>query len=173
MKTKIDYKSKLVRFTNIDNRNKAFNLLSKEDQRREIAWDCLGLILKKKIKAAKGKYWSNNLSQKVDKCKNPPQLQAMVLNVPKCEVCARGGMMLSQIRLSNTLSPHGSEIYKGNKSNIKGFSFKVFEDMEREYEYSYYYHPYGSRTTQKLANICCNIIKNGNFKPTDLTDYLK
>ena len=32
--------------------------------------------------------------------------------------------------------------------------------------------PYPKRTWEKLANICCNVISNGNFNKEDKTDYL-
>lgn len=44
--------------------------------------------------------------------------------------------------------------------------------MENEYESSYYDHPYKSHTEEKLANICYNVLVNGNFNTDDDTDYL-
>ena len=166
------YKSQLTHITDIEARNKAFNALSKSDKRKEIALDCLNLTLSGKIKAAIGEYWSHELE-----CINPKNAKLfqfeLVNNLPECQVCARGGMMLSQIRLGNSISPKNEDRMDGeNQKLLKGFTYESFEKMESEYEWSHYKHPYYHRTTQKLQNICLNVIYNGDFKPEDKTDYL-
>jgi len=81
-------------------------------------------------------------------------------------------MMLSQIRLGNSIASNDLKREKGSLGNIKGFSLKDFFLMEREYEHSSFKHPYFANTQEKLANICCNILANGNFDIHDDTDYL-
>lgn len=170
MKVKIKYKSKLYRFKNIDSRNKAFDSLSDEDKRREIAWDSLQLILSEKVSASLGEYWSNGLFSIEGDSKT---LQKILLNeLPECRVCARGAMMLSQIRLGNSIDSSDGYREQGTDENIKGFSMNDFYNMESEYENCQYRHPYNYNTDEKLANICCNIIVNGNFNTEDKTDYL-
>ncbi len=171
---KIPYKSKLYRFKNIENRNKAFKKLSKTDQKKEIALDALKLVIDRKLKAADGVYWGYNLMNVSRDAKDAKDFQQKLNNtLPKCEVCQRGLMMISQIRLSNTIDPSENDMMCGSKKNIKGFSFGEFLDMENEFEGIDFNLPYGSHTNSKLALICCNVIKNGKFKPKDNTDYLK
>ena len=116
-------------------------------------------------------YWSFALSciKIIDSKKFQKEL---VNNLPKCEVCIRGGMMLSQIRLGNELHCNIDNIHKGDFKIIKGFSMDSFYKMEEEYEHSTYKHPYERHTSWKLANICCNVLVNGDFNTEDKTDYL-
>jgi hypothetical protein len=81
-------------------------------------------------------------------------------------------MMLSQIRLGNTISHRDEHRIEGSEDILKGFDMSSFEDMENEYEYDDYSHPYERRTTEKLQNICLNVIVNGDFNTEDYTDYL-
>lgn len=175
MKTKIKYKSKLSRYKNVTNRNKAFDKLSDEDKRKEIAWDSLQLILNEKIEGSRGFYWSDNLynfSKRYSDNSKEFQ-QKLIKELPGCTVCARGALMLSQIRLGNELSyEKDKDIHKGNENIIKGFNFSSFINMEYEYEHDAYHLPYYHHTTEKLANIMCNIIANGDFNLKDKTDYL-
>jgi hypothetical protein len=175
MKLAIEYKSKFSRIKNIEKRNKAFNNLSDEDKRKEIAWDALQLVLNDTVKPANGYYWSPNiynirLSLNIGDSKG---LQEALLNVPECSVCARGAVMLSQIRLGNELAPEIAHIDRGGSYILKGFSIYSMEEMEREYEHSDYYHPYICNTKEKLVNILCNVIANGDFNNEDNTDYIK
>ncbi len=173
MKANIVFKSLIQDIKDIEKRNKVFNSLSAEGKRLEIAWDCLQLLLKEKVVGYTGGYWSNEIFNATENCKNSKEFQkTLVKNLPNCEVCARGGMMLSQIRLGNKVSPNDNSCYHGNYHNIRGFNMKVFEQMENEYERCSYEHPYKWNTTEKLANICCNILVNGNFNVKDKTDYL-
>lgn len=171
MKVKIKYQSKLSRFKNIDNRNKAFDSLSDEDKRKEIAWDSLQLILSKKISASVGCYWSGSM---LDIDSEGKDFQSTLLHeLPECKVCVRGAMMLSQIRLGNSIDSTDGNRDDGSINNIKGFSMNDFFKMEEEYEHLVYNLPYNNNSDEKIANICCNIIVNGNFNIKDKTDYLK
>ena len=81
-------------------------------------------------------------------------------------------MMLSQIRLGNTLDSDSLDVDRGSSENIKGFSYSTFRDMESEYEHSCYDHPWKNNTDKKLANICCNVLINGDFNTEDENNYL-
>lgn len=48
----IPFKSKLLRFKNIDKRNQAFNKLNLEEKRKEIAFEAFNLLIQKKIRAS-------------------------------------------------------------------------------------------------------------------------
>lgn len=169
----IPFKSKLSKYKNILNKNKAFDALTNKEKRQEIAFDGLKLILLKKVSHSTNFiYWSTNLFE-IEK-KTSLEFQNKLLNdLPKCQVCQRGLAMLSQIRLSNSISSTDFFRYDGNQYNIKGFTLKDFHKMENEYENNLYKHPYQFKTNHKLANISCNIIKNGNFHMSDKIDYLK
>lgn len=186
MKTTIKFKSLLAGIKDIEERNKAFYKLTKQQKRQEIAWDCLNLIVRGTVKGARGAYWNNRLIRLAKKTETSNELQKMLVdNLPTCAVCARGGMMLSQIRLSNKLKPNftcgiegkdkmfDSSITNGSDEKVKSFTMGDFYKMEKEYEYCEYEHPYGIKSTNKLANICCNVIVNGNFNISDKTNYLK
>lgn len=170
---KVPFRSALTKYRNIENRNKAFNKLSKKSKRREIAFDALKLVQTSKIKPARGEYWNEKLESMRKKAQSPKEFQKCLINLPaSCECCQRGLMMVSQIRLGNTVDPNDEDADSGNHDNIKGFDYQTFRDMEREFENSNYNHPYPLRSKRKLANICCNIIVNGDFKTGDTTDYL-
>ncbi len=163
--------SKLEAIKNIEERNTAFESLSDEDKRKEIAYDCFILTLSGKIQGSAGCYWSPKL-EKI-KARTAKAFQEKLVNdLPECKVCARGGMMLSQIRLGNSISHRDDERVEGSEEILKGFDIISFLDMENEYEREYYNHPYESRTTEKLQNICLNVIVNGDFNTKDNTDYL-
>ena len=175
MKANITYKSVLTEFTNIKERNVAFNNLDEQSQRLEIAWDALQLVLNKKVSAADGAYWGYNLTTNTVNlnAKDTQNYLLNKLNRNNCSVCQRGLMMVSQIRLGNELChDNDSRIISGSETNIKGFSLDDFEAMEQEYEGYVFEHPYDVRTEEKLANICCNVLVNGNFNTKDTTDYL-
>jgi len=80
--------------------------------------------------------------------------------------------MIAQIRLSNSIDSSNSYKEFGNTEIIKGFSMNSFVEMEKEYEHSWYHHPYEPNSKRKLANICCNVLKNGDFDIKDTTNYL-
>lgn len=180
----IPYTSILIGINDIETRNKAFNALDKETQRKEIALDSLQLVLTSQVSANDGGYWDGSLY--AIKEPNSKLYQQILINkLPKCEVCQRGLMMLSQIRLGNELASNDISVYCGNDDNIKGFSIDDFQNMEAEFEGDTQNHyddegfridqslPYEQHSWQKLANICCNVIANGNFVIDDENDYLQ
>ena len=164
----IPFKSRLQCIVDIQERNNIFDSLSDEDKRKEIAYDLLYLILSGIVSGSCRKYWSDNLISIESSNLQIP----FTTNLPRCEVCARGGMMLAQIRLGNHINSEGDCRYDGGIDNLKGFSMESFIDMESEYEYDSYCTPYKHNTTRKLANITCNVIHNGDFNTDDKTDYL-
>ena len=187
MEAYIKYKSVLAKFKDLKQRNYAFNHLDRQSQRLEIAWDALQLVLNQEVKAFNGGYWSSSILNSINRL-GPESTQNFFLNKLHgrgCRVCQRGLMMVSQIRLGNELSARETDnglpvsafgvttMSRGDMGIIKGFSMTSFLLIEREYEHGEFHHPYGCHTEEKLANICCNILVNGNFKPKDTTDYLK
>lgn len=179
-KTTIKFKSVLEGYKSISQRNKHFEELTDEGKRLEIAWDALKLVQSGLIRPSSGWYWSPSLKE----VEGDSKYLQKVFNAEsffkkknseygrECEVCARGAMMLCQIRLGNSIDSLDRDRVAGNESNIKGFSFDSFQSMEAEYENSAFKHPYWSNTDRKLANICCNVLVNGDFNPEDKTDYL-
>lgn len=175
-KPNIDFVSVLDDIKDIDERNKAFDKLSKEGKRLEIAWDMLKLVMSRTLKPSDGHYWDFRLMSVADDCLNSKELQKEFndkKNIKGCSVCARGGLMLSQIRLGNSVNPYDTWYRdKGNSDNLKGFTWNSMRKMEDEYEHCQYGHPYQGNTTYKLMNILCNVLVNGDFKISDKTDYL-
>lgn len=165
------FSSKLTHIKDIEQRNKAFDALSDEDKRREIAYDCLKLTLIGKVIGAYNRYWSNSL-ECINESDSKKFQKLLVHDLPECAVCVRGGMMLSQIRLGNSLTTYSPSYYKGYEGNLKGFNIDSFLKMEFEYESTSYQHPYNTDTTEKLQNICLNVIHNGDFNVDDDTDYV-
>jgi len=173
-KPNITFKSLLQPIKDIEERNAYFDYLSDEGKRLEIAWDMLQLLVQEKVKATgiANHYWNLNLLSKVRNLRESKKIQKFLCTeLETCTVCARGGMMLSQIRLGNSID-YCWDIGAGNFTIIKGFSYDNFINMEVEYEHSKYNHAYQAGTTEKLMNICCNILVNGNFNTNDRTDYL-
>lgn len=169
----ITYKSVLQPIKNIEKRNKAFHELSDEGKRLEIAWDLLQLVVGKKIGANRCGYWNNKLLRKRNSSKDSKELQEKLLYTnAQCTVCQRGGIMLSTIRLGNKLGPDVSHISDGEKDILEGFDMVSMYMMEDEYEGGTYSHPYKIRTREKIANICCNILVNGDFNTLDTSNYL-
>lgn len=72
----------------------------------------------------------------------------------------------------NNVKPGDNCKDDGSRRNIKGFTYQGFLNMETEYESSSFRQPYENNTIEKMVNICCNVIANGNFKSSDKTDYL-
>lgn len=174
----IPFKSKLARLK-VEKRNEKFKNLNEVEQRREVAYDALNLVLKKKVAAAAGFYWSDSIHTLTKNCSSSKLQSRLLESLPKqneCAVCQRGLIMLSMIRVSDGLNSfRGTDgLSQGiDQSMRKSFSYDSFEDMEQEYENSMFSHPYLKKSTHKLANICCNIIANGNFDHMDATDYLR
>lgn len=175
MQPNIDYVSVLDDIQDIDERNKAFKKLTKEGKRLEIAWDTLKLVMEEKIKPSNGYYWSDKLFRLANRSVDSQDFHKRLNQDSKikgCSVCARGGIMLSQIRLGNTVSPDSWAMDRGESSILDGFSIHSMRRMENEYEMSQYKHPYSPRTKEKLMNILCNVLVNGDFKSSDKTNYL-
>lgn len=170
---KVPFKSKLAHIAETKKRNKAFEALTDEEKRKEIAFDALNLVLIGLMKAANGYYWGNELQDVKDGSESSKDLQKRLLQPPICKVCQRGLMMVSQVRLSNSIDPMETDLDCGSSNLLKGFNLEQFQKMEREYESSYYNLPHSRRTEEKLANICCNVIVNGDFYTGDTTDYLE
>lgn len=174
-KPNITFKSLLQPIKNIEERNAYFDYLSNEGKRLEIAWDMLQLLVQEKLTAigVNVTFWGNtliNLTYEV----NAKEVQRILCTtkLSRCTVCARGGLMVSQLRLGNSFTYHEINHGAGTSSTIKGFTYDDYLRIEKEYEHSIYNHPYTAGTTEKLMNICCNILVNGNFNTNDRTDYL-
>lgn len=180
MTTKIPnivFKSLLQGIKDIKKRNEYFDYLSDEGKRLEIAWDALQLIQKEILFTAGASkyYWNSDLfalRQRVNDAEAFQVELCNLTNIKNCSVCARGGIMVSRIRLGNKIAPNSDNVDCGGENNLDVFNLQVMKDMENEYEISKFTHPYGIGSTNKLMNIYCNILVNGNFNPTDSTDYL-
>jgi len=176
IKTNITYNSVLQPIKNVKARTEAFHKLSDEDKRREIAWDALQQVISGKFYGSAGSYWDPTLLTVVFGCDSPEEFQQNLIEFCSseswCKVCARGAVMASTIILGNHISPKDPYFHKGNPSNVQGFNIDSMINMEKEYETSRYDHPYTRNTTNKLANILCNVIVNGDFNTEDRTDYL-
>lgn len=186
---KVPYKSVLYRYKNIEKRNIAFNKLNAETMRKEIAYDALQLTLTQRLIPSDGCYWGYKLVEiKNDgKIRTAKVFQERLLNLPQnCEVCARGAMMVSQIRLGNELHACNDNVAKGDESNIKGFSMVSFTNMEKYYEYrkestfndttrlSYGEMYYAlERRKYRLINIFLNVLTNGDFNDNVEIDYIQ
>lgn len=182
----IKYKSVLQGIKNIKERNKAFDALDEQSQRMEIAWDTLQLITSNKVEGSIGSYWDRGLlnlqgdiRDEVDdgiisEEKGSKEFQeTLIKKLPEsCKVCARGGVMLSLIRLGNKISPIEFHAPKGDRDIIRAFDMDSMYAMESEYERSNYNHPYLHNSTEKLANIYCNVLVNGFFNTKDKSNYL-
>jgi hypothetical protein len=159
---------------NIEKRNIAFDALSDRRMRQEIMWDALQLVIQQIVSTDVGSYWSDSLLNLLTKSHSAKEFQLELNDIKSCSVCVRGGAQLSLIRLGNKIAPDSPRISDGYVDNIRGFTIQNYQDMESIYEfgdndnYPYHYH-----TTGRLANIYCNVIINGYFKPLDKTDYLK
>lgn len=172
----IPFQSKLIDIIDLDAKNKAFSGLTKEEKRREIAYDGLKLIMFNMLAGNPGGYWNQTLHDMRDKAKNSKDLCRRLNKLPKakCYVCARGAVMLSQIRLGNNINPTDRDVNSGRVGIVDGFSMFDMEKMESVYEcWTRTKHPYECSSTKLLANIMCNVIANGNFLIKDKTDYLK
>jgi hypothetical protein len=174
----IKFKSLLDGLT-IEQKNEKFFELSAEGKRLEIAWDVLKLVTSGVMKASDGFYWDNETE---DKYKyndlSSKELCEGLNKIKTCTVCARGGLMISRIRLGNKYKSTEIESnginYKSRElySLIDGFSESDLYVIERAYEYNKFNHPYMNNTEEKLANIMCNILVNGKFNTKDKNDYL-
>jgi len=154
----------------------AFDKLTNRQKRQEIAFDALNLLLSNVIIAQSGSYWGGKLNDIQNKSTNEKDFQENLCKIKtkeECFCCARGALMLSTIRLGNSISPNSPSISDGDENNIKGFNYIDFREMEAEFEgYDYNGSFYDEGSNKKLANILCNIIANGNYKIKDEKDYI-
>ncbi len=176
----ITFKSLLDPIKDIDKRNKKFASLSDEGKRLETAWEALKLITSGIAEPA-GRdgisfYWDHRLKETFNRTASSKELQEEFLNLQSCTVCERGILTLSRIRLGNGIDPCiYSEVAVADGFEEKardGFSLFSFQQMETEYERTTYWHPYLNNTSEKMANILCNVLVNGDFNTEDKTDYL-
>lgn len=177
------FTSKLKDIKDIKERNRVFNFeLSDEEKRKEIAWDSLNLVINGVLTAHRSGYWEEALVRKTKNLSSEAlqdKLLCIETNKDECMVCARGAIMVSQIRLGNELSTENLDSQKvangeGNDGSfdiLKGFGSKSFLHIEAEYENNSDIYPI--HTPHNLANIFCNIITHGDFDPKDRTDYLE
>ena len=99
---KIPFNSVLVNIEDIEERNEAFHALPNENKRQEIMYDFLSIIFAEKVTGSDGCFWSNELMEiyAIDSL----EFQKILLNqLQTCQVCVRGGAMLSQNRLGNKI----------------------------------------------------------------------
>jgi hypothetical protein len=170
----IPYTSKIQHIKDLKERNRAFDALSASNKRREIAYDAALLVMQGHVDTSYGFYWDRNFSNKVEHLKSASELQEF-LNHPKnlqCAVCQRGLLMISQIRLGNKLEPTRYNLACGEPGILQGFKIGDFEEMESSFENNAFGIIYESNSQEHMLNICCNVIKNGNFQSNDKTDYL-
>ena len=187
MKTpNITFKSLLSGISSIEKKNKIFKSLNKEGQRLEIAWDVLQMLTNKKLHPSNGYYWDNRLMRLYQISKDSTTVCKNFNEIETCTVCARGAVMVAQIRLGNTFGPENTDVsniddgldvsYNNNGGltlkSLSSFSVDSMKNMEREYENSQFNHPYHENSREKLMNMMCNILVNGDFKTSDKTDYL-
>jgi len=176
-KPNITFKSLLQPIKDIKKRNEYFEYLSKEGKLLEIVWEALQMIVQETIRAYgpynSRHYINTNVLNMMRKSESADKLQKNLLELDNCTVCARGGIMIARIRVGNKLEPNNSCIEDGSKNNTSDFiEYYNLEEIEQEFEFSTYEHPYEPRTNEKLMNIYCNILVNGYFNTDDKTDYL-
>lgn len=175
-KPNIDYVSVLDGIKSISARNEAFDKLDDQSKRLEIAWDALKLTKRGIITASNGCYWGIKLGDVQFESSTSKDFQRRLnktSNFKGCSVCARGAIMLSLIRLGNNIKPDiDYGVDNGSEQTVRGFSMQSMKNMENEYELSTYNHPYRINTDEKLMNILCNVLVNGDFNTKDTTDYL-
>jgi hypothetical protein len=176
----IPFQSKLQPIFNIAERNIAFQQLTDEEKRREISYDLLILLLHNDIQPSWGAYWDGYFADAASNTKTPEELQNHLLRLGKnrgvdlfeCKVCARGGMMLSQIRLGNHVDPEADKLDSGSEDILDGFTVDEFLDMEHVFEgHDYKFvklHPFKMNTQARLVNICLNDVEQ--FELTDVSE---
>ena len=175
----IEYKSILSGCKNENERNIRFLQLDDQSKRLEIAWDALNLVMNDKLQPSDGCYWNAYLADNtINITSNLTEIRKFLLNKlgENCEVCQRGAIMVSTIRAGHCFdidSIDKENIVDGNECKARaGFSIESMWDMENEYENNYFNHPYQDNTKEKMMNILCNILVNGDFNTNDRTDYL-
>lgn len=76
--------------------NKAFAKASPEEKRVIIAQDCIARIRAKQIIAKRGRF-IGNYDEVLAPLKNKSLKSVLNVNIPECEVCAKGGLFLSYV----------------------------------------------------------------------------
>lgn len=172
----------LLKGMSIEQGNAQFELLSNIEKKKEIAYDALKMISLGKMGGSYKSYWDDELEIIMDNSESSKQFQEKLLKVESCTVCARGAVMLSTIRLGNSISPeehYSAAICQGWNETVKGFSMKEMGNMEIMYE-GYEYideensicQKYDFNSTEMLTNILLQVIETGSFSLEDETDYL-
>lgn len=193
----LPYKSTLPK--DVEKRNVVFNAMDDVSQRKEIALDVLEMLDVEAIVCnIKRHYWEDNVRWELYDIEDSKEFQSKILEFtePKqeCQVCARGALMLSTIRLGNEISCESEDvefIQKGSSDLLKGFTIEEIKWMELWYEGNYWgvtsddcnlnnfdfdwqeEYPYQYHTNEMLANLFLNVLHNGKFVEDDCTDYLK
>ena len=175
-RTKLEYKSILIGIEDVKKRNKKFHSLNTSNRRKEIALDVLSMLDQHDIVASSGCYWNRNLQNTLDDASSSQELQELLLDSSiytslNCEVCARGAMMLSTIRLGNRINPRDSFVDQGDEGNQKHFTTTMFHEME--YVYEHLRKPYQHNSKESLANIYLQVVQTGKFSECNKTDYLE
>lgn len=199
----LPYKSVLRSIVDIEERNNAYWKLDRQSQKFEVCIDMLTLMEQNIIVPDPRSYWGTfefGDGEVIDfEFEDPKEdyieaskFQERLCNIDnsKCQVCQRGAVMLSTIRLGNRLSADSRNVSKGDESN-NPFSFQELIEMEGLFEDFYrvnfdedlfYYtyekitsdmqFPYSSGAEECMVNMCLNVLYNGDFDILDTTDYL-
>lgn len=188
----IPFESALSRCRTISGRNKKFNALSNQDQHKEIAYEAIKLYLYDIYMPTGGTYWSDNIKwsvkEKVDNETDSKKLQAGVLSVVKmrnerdigrCEVCARGGLALSEILIGNNVSAahvfsDALDYVADGRGHNSVISMDTLSHAESAFEWGS-----GCDTMYKefeddairFVMIMCNIIVNGRFDEHETVNH--
>ena len=99
--TKLANKQKLI-VKKLEEKNKAFNKLSKIEKRIEIAKDVISQVKAEKFIAKCGIYFSTESFNEFGQEESAQQI-LLGDKAPKCTVCALGGITLSTIRKNNAV----------------------------------------------------------------------
>jgi len=176
----IPFKSKLSRYKNIKNRNKAYDKMDPEQQRREIAYDVIKSVLSGSyIPRLKSGYIGSNLRLKMYREEDPAAFQMLAIEAEPCKVCAIGGVMLSMIKLGNKFSceDHGWNNGGAEDEKLTGFKnddLTVLEDVFEgwdNHKHKTGLDPYNANKT--IINMMLNVIVNGKFLKTDTSNYIE
>lgn len=184
MKFKKDWREQLSYKTQLDindvnERNVAFHDLSREDRKKEVALDSISLIASKSIIGAHGCYWGSLFHNIKSTTSSAAELQSDLLYFPPmqpfCEVCQRGAMMLSLIRVGNNLDPSLDDLDSGNISIQDTFTNQELSYMENLYEgfFDWNHDSIFRKTTEMLLQIGVEIVQTGNCGEEYNLNYTK
>lgn len=157
--------------SSIRRKNARFNKKTKLEKRVAIAKDVLLQLKANKYIATRGVYLHADKPIADIPHYGEVQLQPILLknNAPKCEVCARGAMFCSAVRLGNNfnINRHNTScekrIYSASFENIEKsiFSSSIISKIEEYFENSDHIH---ENDIDAMIAIMENIIKNkGRF----------